>query len=113
MTLVLELPEETERQLREAASSRGQEILQFLVEAANRTVYSLEAASQELNLADSSLRERAERGELESLTMDGELFFVRDARFEALQRLQAERMAGLQELTRITEELGLYEHQQR
>lgn len=51
MTLVLELPEETERQLREAASSRGQEISQFVVEVATEKLLSLEEAGRELEVS--------------------------------------------------------------
>lgn len=111
MTLVLELSPEAENRLQAVAAARGQEISQFLLETANRSIYPMEAASQELHLTSSSLQERAERGELETVTVEGELFFVRDARFDALQQLQAERIAGLQEIVRLSEEMGLYDHQ--
>ena len=81
----------------------------MLTEAATRSVMSLEQAGEELNLAASALREMAGRGELESVQVQGHLFFVRDARFDALQLLQNDRLSGLQEIARLSQEAGLYD----
>ncbi len=109
MSLTLEIPAEIEPQLRALATLRGSELPAFLLETATRAVYSVEAAARELHLATTALREMAASGALESLEVEGELFFVRDARFDALQILQAERLAGLQEITQLSEEMGLYD----
>lgn len=108
MSLTLEIPAEIERELRALAVARGSELPAFLLETATRAVVSLESAARQLHLAATALRELAARGELESLEVEGELFFVRDARFDALEVRQAERLAGLQEITRLSEEMGLY-----
>lgn len=73
MSLLLELPIETETQLREAAAREGRDVENFIIEAA---------------------REKANQSEMV---------------VEAVRLAKAD--AALDEITRVTEELGLYEHQ--
>lgn len=73
MSLLLEIPAETETQLREAAAREGRAVELFIIEAAR------EKARQSENAAETARQAKAD--------------------------------AALDEITRITEELGLYEHQ--
>ncbi len=77
MSLTLEIPAETETQLREAAAREGRTIEIFILEAA---------------------REKARQSEMES-----------EVALATARQIKAD--AALDEITRITEELGLYEHQ--
>ena len=46
MTLILELPAETEKQLREAAARAGRDVESFVIEAATERLLSLEEADE-------------------------------------------------------------------
>ena len=112
MSLVLEVPPETEAELRALALARGQDVATFLVQSARRgqrAVYSLEEAATEIGVARAFLQEQAGRGELASVWVRGELFLVHDARLEALQRAQRARESALVEIMRLNQELGLYD----
>ena len=111
MSLVLELPAETEAQLRQAAA-RGLE--EWITEAARQqaaqtAVVSIDEAAQILSVARAFVLESAEKGELSSETRAGEIGIAIDEKFEALREQQAITQAGLVEIARINSALGLYD----
>ena len=112
MTLVLELPADTEMKLREAAAREGRDVQTFLVEAAltrTKRFYSLDEAARVLNVAHSYLETLAARGALSTGHQDGEIVFLHDAKFEALLQNQRETEAELREIGAQSQALGLYD----
>lgn len=114
MPLVLELPAETEAQLRRAAARAGRGVEEWIIEtarqrAAKTSEISLDEATQTLNMARAFILESVENGELSGETHQGEIFVLMDDKFEALREEQARTQAGLVEIARINSALGLYD----
>jgi len=109
MTLVLELPEETEQRLREAAKRAGREVEQFVLEAATEkagraeTELTLAEAAEHLAVSPVHVQRLLESERLQSLS-PADVAALR-ARYEAGNR-------AMDEIVALTEAAGLYEHQQ-
>jgi len=108
MPLVLELPEETERQLREAARLAGREVEQFVVEAAtekadrSRSELTLTQAAALLEVTPIHVRRLLESERLQSLLATD--VHTLKGRYEAADR-------AMDEIVAMSEAAGLYEHQ--
>lgn len=114
MSLVLELPAETEAQLRQTAARAGLDVEQWIIEVVRKesaqiNVISLDEAARRLSVARAFARESFARGELSGEWRGDELFIFTDERFEALRQQQAETQDGLIEIARINSTLGLYD----
>ena len=114
MSLVLELPAETEAQLRQAAARAGRGLEEWIIEAARQqatrtSLVSVDEAAQRLSAARAFVLESMGKDELSSEKRDGEIWVKVDEKFEALLEQQAETQAGLVEIARINSALGLYD----
>lgn len=71
----------------------------------------LQQAADTLNTHDGWIRKLVDEGTLEAVLIDGEERLRRDDVLAYTAERDARRKAGLAELVRLSEELGLYEHQ--
>ncbi len=114
MSLILELPAETEAQLRQAAARAGLGIEQWIIEAARKEAtqvkaVSLDEAAHLLSVSRAFILESVDNGALSGQTRGSEIFVLVDEKFEAIKQQQAETQAGLVEVARINSALGLYD----
>jgi len=109
MTLVLELPEETERQLREAASSRGQEISQFVVEVATEKLLSLEEADAHTESYVGHAADLIELGLLDFRSINCQKFVSQSdlARYE--HNVRTDSSKAMDEMVGLNQLWGLYD----
>ena len=115
MTLVLEIPAETENQLREAAARRGRSVEEFILDAARHEAmqtpyYPLDEAARSLSVSRAFLRESVENGALVGEIYEDEIYILADEKFETLRQQQAETQQDLIEMARINSALGLYDN---
>ena len=114
MSLVLDLPAETEAQLRQAAARAGRGLEEWIIEAARAqaaqtAVVSVDEAAQMLSVARAFVVESMKTGDLSSESRAGKTMIAVDEKFAALRTQQAETQAGLMEIARINSALGLYD----
>lgn len=114
MPLVLELPAETEAQLRQAAARAGLGVEEWIIvvvrkESAQVDAISLDEAAQRLSVARAFALESFARGELSGEWRGDELFIFVDQTFKELSQEQNETQQALVEIARIHSALGLYD----
>ena len=108
MTLVLDVPAETEAQLREAAQRAGRAVEQFVLEAATEKVgranrvLTVAQSAVLLDVSSTHIERLLEAKRLGSLSVEDVALY--QARQEAANR-------ALDEIVAMTEEQGLYDHQ--
>ena len=108
MTLVLEVPAETEQLLREAAQRAGREVEQFVLEAATEKVgraqriLSLAQAAAFLDVSPAHVERLLGSKRLISLSAEEVAFY--GSRLEAANR-------AMDEIVAMTEAAELYDHQ--
>ncbi len=109
MTLILELPAETENQLREAAAREGRDVSAYLIERATEKLLSLQEAGEKLNV-DAQYVEDLTRLELLDFRMVSgqKLISERDlARYERAAREDPNK--AMEEMVGMNQLWGLYD----